>query len=92
MLMRLLRHRTSCFNRLLFNMSTEVEICLVTEEKSAQETWVVIDPFAETLAKFTALVLVGLALSLKNLYFVWKQFQVAMTNSHHRTPGDPHFR
>ena len=31
---------------------------------------VVLDPFDETLAKFIALVLVGLALSLRNLHFV----------------------
>ena len=51
---------------------------------------VVLDPFAVTLAKFIALVLVGLALSLRNVYFVWKQFQVAVSDSHRRT-GNLHF-
>ena len=43
---------------------------------------------ADTLGKFIVLVLVGLVLCLKNLHFVWKQFQVAMNDSHHRTPGN----
>ena len=73
------------------NMPTQVEMCLATDEKNVQKTGVVLNPFADTLAKFTALVLVGLALSLKNLHFVWKQFLVAMIDSHHRTPGNPHF-
>ena len=45
--------------------------------------------FADTLAKFIALILVGLALGLMNLHFVWKQFQVAMNKYHHKTPGNP---
>ena len=52
---------------------------------------VILDPFADTLAKFIALVLVGLALSLANLYSVWKQFLVAMKDSRHITPANPHF-
>ena len=34
---------------------------------------------------FIGLVLVGVALCFKNLHLVWKQFQVAMKDSHHRT-------
>ena len=41
--------------------------------------------------KFIALVLVGLALSLANLHSVWKQFLVAMKDSRHITPENPHF-
>ena len=47
-------------------------------------------PCKPSLAKFIALVRVGLILSFKNLQFVWKQFQIAMNDSHHRT-GNPHF-
>ena len=75
---------------LLSNMPVHVETCLVTE-KNAVETAVVLDLFADTLAKVTALILVSLDLSLRNLHFVWKQFQVTMNDPHHRTPGNPHF-
>jgi len=62
-------------------MPTQVEMCHVTEDKNVQETKVVLDPFANNLAKFIVLVLVSLPLSLKNLHFVWKQFQVAVNDS-----------
>ena len=52
---------------------------------------VFLDPFADTLTKLIALVLVGLALSLENLPLVWKQFLLAMNGPHHKTPGNPHF-
>ena len=51
---------------------------------------VVLDPFADTLSTFIALVLVGLALILANLHSVWKQFLVAMKDSRHITPENPH--
>ena len=60
------------------NMPTQVEMCLVTEEKkeqNVQETWVVFDLFADTLAKFIALILAGLALGLKNLHFVSGRYE-----------------
>lgn len=59
---------------LLSNMTVHLETCLVAEKKNAVETAVVLDLFADTLAKVTALVLAGLALSLRNLHFAWKQF------------------
>ena len=71
---------------------TQVEICLVTEEKNVQERRLFFSVRSlNTLTKLQALGLVGPALSLKNLYFVWKQFLVAMNDLHQRTPGNPHF-
>ena len=76
---------------MLINVPTQVEMCLDTKQKNVQETGIVFNLFTETLAKFIVLVLVGLALSLKNLHFVWKQFQVAMNDFHQRISGNPHF-
>ena len=66
-------------------------MCLVSEEKTFQETGggVIIGPLTDTLATFIALVLVALALSLKDLQFVRKQFRVTTNDFHNRT-GNPH--
>ena len=76
---------------LLIHMSTQVEMCLITEQKDIQKFRIVLNPFANFLAKFIMLILVGLGLSLKNLYFVRKQFQVPMNDSSNRSPWNPHF-
>ena len=47
-------------------------------------------PGSYPLAKIVAFSLVGLGLRLKNLHFVGEQFQVAVNDSLHRSPGNRH--
>ena len=60
--------------------------CLLIKWKCASSP----NLFADMLAEFVGLVLVGPALSLKNFHFVRKQLLVSMNDSYHRT-GNPHF-
>ena len=45
------------------------------KRRMSKRRGVVLDPFADTLAEFIRLVLVGLALSLKNPLFVWNSLR-----------------
>lgn len=71
-------------------MPTQMEVCLVAEEKTVQKLRVVLNTLAYRQAKLIAFCFVGLSLRLKNMHFVGKQFQITVDNSTHISPGNTH--
>lgn len=75
---------------LLIHMATQMEMRLITVEKTFHKLRVVLNTLAYRLAKLAAFDPVFLNLPLNYLHLVEKQFQISVDNSAHRSSVNIH--